>query len=303
MRRAVFAAAMCLCLATGASAQVKSVQVFVTRGFGYFVGDLVTARVDIVANEALALQTASLPHPGPLTTSLDLRDVQVEDALEGDARRWRIKLTYQTFYVPLDVRDIVIPAFSVRFANGAHVETVEAPAWKVGVSPLREVLPPKREDATDYMRPDSVATHVDEAASTRWSAGLAAATLAALVVLARDRGWPPFHTRPSRVFAVSARRIERLTRRSESAQARLDALLTLHRAIDQAAGRRVFAEDIGDFLSSRPEFDPLRAALERFFAASRLAFFGVGGGGRQDLTLPEITAFAQRLAACERTAR
>lgn len=303
MRRAVLALVLCLCCASGARAQVKSVQMFTDRSFGYFVGDLVTARIDVLAEDGFRLQTASLPRPGPLTTSLDLRDVQIADAPAGNARLWRITLTYQTFYVPLDVREIDIPRVSIRFASGAEQRTVEAPAWKVSMSPLREVLPPKRENATDYMRPDGVVARIDEAAATRSSAIFALSTIAALVLLARDRAWPPFHARPTRSFALAARRIARLARRGANAQARLDALLTLHRAIDRTAGRRVFAEDLSEFLSPRPEFDPLRPALEQFFSTSRIVFFGTANGRRQEIELPQILSLARELAACERRAR
>lgn len=303
MRSACLAAAFSLCLVGAARAEAPTARLFLTRSFGFFVGDLVRARVDIVAGEALRLQAASLPRPGPVTNSLDLREVEVkEEAAVNGVRRWRLELTYQLFYVALDVRDIGIPPFSVRFADGAETETVETPAWKIGVSPLREVLPEKREDPADYMRPDSSVARIDETSPLRWSAVLGAATSAALALLARDRGWPPFRRRRARIFAVTARRIALLERRGEGEATRLDALLLLHRAIDGAAGRRVFAEDLGGFLSDHPEYDSLRAALEQFFTASRAAFFNAPNARRDDLALPDILSLARRLAACERTA-
>jgi mxaA protein len=99
------------CLALGliatlpASAQEPTVRVHSAQPFGYFVGDLIHARIDVSAPENAALSRASLPKPGPLTGSLDLRDVKFREVSENGARIWRLALTYQNFYVALDARD------------------------------------------------------------------------------------------------------------------------------------------------------------------------------------------------------
>ena len=52
------------------------------------------------------------------------------------------------------------------------------------------------------------------------------------------------------------------------------AQLVLHRAFDATAGRRMFADDLDEFLARHPQFGPLRARIGAFFAESRTAFFG-----------------------------
>jgi mxaA protein len=303
MRAALLALSLLLSLAGAAAAeQVKSVRLYADRSFGFFVGDLVTARLEIVAESTLRLQTASLPRPGQLDYRLDLRDIRLrEDSAGAGLTRWSIELTYQLFYVALDVRDLQIPPFSLRFTREGATETVQAPAWMIGVSPLREVLPQRRDDPTDYMRPDASVPAGDATTPAIRAGAFVALAFGALVLVARDRGWPPFHRRRARVFAAAARRIAALARRGDE-PARRDAMLSLHRAIDETAGRRIFAEDIGAFLSHNAEFVPAGDSLDRFFGASRALFFGVADSGA-DLPLADIAALAKSLATLERGAR
>jgi mxaA protein len=66
-------------------------------------------------------------------------------------------------------------------------------------------------------------------------------------------------------------------------------MLTLHRAFDATAGRRLLADDLDAFFARFPRFVPLRSEIERFFAASRQMFFG------SVATAPEL-AWLRRLA-------
>ncbi|MBU3889495.1 nonribosomal peptide synthetase MxaA [Methylosinus sporium] len=289
-------------VAAPAAAEVKSVRLYAERGFGFFVGDLVNARLEIVADSASRLQSASLPRPGALDYRLDLRDIRVREEPVGDGlTRWNIDLVYQIFYVALDVRDLQIPPFALRFLREGETETVRAPAWAIGVSPLREVLPQRRDDPTDYMRPDRGVAPSDAATPAIRAGAFVALALGALALVAHDRGWPPFHRRRARVFAAAARRIAILTKRGDEA-ARRAAMLALHRAIDDAAGRRIFAEDIDAFVAGHAEFAVAKERLIRFFASSRALFFGVADAGA-DLPLGEILSLARSLAAQERSAR
>jgi mxaA protein len=301
MRVASLAALFVLSLIGAAAGEVRSVRLTADRSFGFFVGDVVTAHLEIIADESMSLKSASLPLVGPLDHRLDLRDLRVvEERASGGAKRWRVDLAYQIFYVALDVRDLDIPSFSLRFSSAAGTQTVSTPVWKVGVSPLREVLPQRRDDPADYMRPDSVAIPADAATPTLVAAIFSTLAVGALALLARDRGWPPFHHRRARVFAVASRRIASFARANSEASRR-EALLTLHRAIDATAGRRVFAEDLDAFLARHDEYARLRDGLAQFFAASRRLFFGAGAG--EEFPFAELAALARRLAECERAGR
>jgi mxaA protein len=294
-------------LSGAAQAQVRSVEVRTPRPFGYFLGDLVHAQVDLVVDAGFKLQSASLPQPGALTYWLDLRDIGVSRTASGDAQRIRLALTYQTFYAALDARALEIPGFTVTFANesdhGATTAKAEVPAWSFNVSPLREIQPPAREDPRSYMRPDGQVGAADPRPLLMGAAGSAALALLAFAGLARDRTWWPFRTRRGRPFGLAARRIRALTRHAESGSTYGDALLALHHALDETAGRRLLADDLGDFLARHPAYRGEEPGLGRFFEASRQTFFGPGPNvGSSRFAPDDLAALASRLARAERAA-
>jgi len=292
--------AFALFTAFPASAQDVTIRIHSARPFGYFVGDLIRARIDVLAPAEAVLSRASLPNPGPLTGLLDLRDVKLRETVENGARLWRLDLTYQNFYVALDVREIEIPAFDLSMSTAAGVETVKVPAWSVGVSPLREITPQKQEEATDYMRPDGPAVFVDKATPRNLAVGASAAALLALALVARDRAWPPFQRRKVRVFSALANELS--ARRIGSGDGDFGAAIqSVHRALDTANGATLLSGDLADFLRRRPEFRPLLADLERFFAASKQRFFG-DDRSDEDFAAEQLIQFVSDLAKQERAA-
>jgi mxaA protein len=293
-----YSLAILMLLATLLAADAGEIVVSVrsARPFGYFVGDLIYAHVDVSAPAGKELSAASLPRPGPLSTSLDLKDIAVEETKEGDRRLWRIDLVYQNFYVALDARNIEIPGFDLRIGD----EAVSVSAWTVGVAPLREISPAQQELAVDYLRPDGVASLVDEARPKALALALASLAILSMVAVARDRGWPPFHRRPARVFNALARDLARQAHVSRDAAAFNLALRSVHRAIDAANGASLLAEDLPSFLARRPEFAPLRSSFDRFFAISSSRFFGDRAEADAEDDFSELLRFAQALSRAER---
>jgi mxaA protein len=296
MRFALAILALLSALLTAGAGDI-GVSVRSARPFGYFVGDLIYAHVDVSAPEDKELSAASLPRPGPLNISLDLKDVAVEETQEGERRYWRIDLVYQNFYVALDVRNIEIPGFELRVGG----ETVSVPAWKVAVAPLREIAPAQQERAEDYLRPDGAAPLVDDARPMALTIGVAALAMLSIIVVAWDRGWPPFHRRPARVFSALARDLTRQARGSHDATVFNGALRRVHRAIDATNGASLLVEDLPSFFSRRPEFAPLRPSFERFFAVSNSRFFGDSADAGVEDEFSELLRFVQALSRAERT--
>ncbi|MFE1599921.1 nonribosomal peptide synthetase MxaA [Methylobacterium sp. ID0610] len=307
-RAAPLLALVAILAAAPAAAQVGAVVVRSPRPFGLFVGDLFTAEVEITAADGFAIEAASLPKPGPLSGWLDLRAISAAPGpLRDGERRWRLTLTYQTFYVALDARQLDVPGFPVTFAARAPAAVTTAsaavPGWSVGVSPLREVQPAPVDDPADFMRPPSPAPRRDPGPATQAALGLSVLALAALGLLAHDRAWWPFRRRPARAFAGALRQLRRLARSPDADAAYRGALLALHRGLDRTDGRRVLAEDLGAFLDRHPAYRPLGQPLARFFQASRETFFGRDPAeARAAWPLAEAVAVARRLAAAERRA-
>jgi mxaA protein len=285
---------------TLAQAPAPAVHLQAPRPFGYFVGDLIHHEAEIIIDQNFRLDPASTPKPGPRAYWLDLRAVDVEEKLDGGVRRYRLKLEYQTFYAPLETRRMEIPAFTVSFADGAARLQAEVPAWPFLASPMREIIPPKGEGWT-YLRPDVRPSLM--ATGNDWRLLIASTVTAmfAFAALAYDRGWPPFHTRRSRPFAQAARRTAKAARVSADEATYIDALLILHRAFDSSAGRRVLADDVGLFLLSKPAFEQLKPGVERFFAASRRAFFSARISEAMELMpLADVARLSVSLRTAER---
>lgn len=282
-----------------ARANEFSVEIRTERSFGYFVGDLVKAIVDIRGPASAELVHASLPNPIPLTVSLDLRDVSVEEFKDDGGRLWRIRLTYQNFYAALDVRNIEVPAFTIRFQRAGEQTQVIAPAWRFGVAPLREIAPEQKERGEDYLRPDPAPAFIDDEASLWLTLLFAALTFALAIGIAWDRGWPPFHRRATREFSILARRLEALARRDQSAEGLRVAARELHRAFNAVGGKSLLRPDLDDFFRRHAEFASLRPATEGFFQASERLFFNPDKGSNP-FTMMELVSFVRALAAQER---
>ncbi|WP_108682296.1 nonribosomal peptide synthetase MxaA [Methyloceanibacter sp. wino2] len=282
---------------------VLSVSTVEPRGFGYFVGDLLTREVHVDVAKPYVLEAASQPKPGRLAYWLDLRSVDLTEREETGATRYRLKLVYQTLYVPLSPAERYLPAFELRFKDGDDVAVAKVPPFKFVMAPLREVIPEvPAEGPEGYLRPDAK----PQAVSTRrdrilFGIGLGLAGLA-LIFLAYDRAWWPFRARPDRPFARASRRLRFLARLNDD-EAYREGLLDLHRAFDASAGRRVLAEDVGGFLESHAVFRAQEREIDRFFAASRQAFFANDvSGAEKSMPLPAMAALGAELSAAERRA-
>ena len=128
-----------------------------------------------------------------------------------------------------------------------------------------------------------------------------AAALLAFAALAYDRAWPPFHARPTRPFAQAARRMAKAARAPADEATYIDALLILHRAFDASAGRRVLADDVSLFLRTKPASEHLKPDVERFFAASRRAFFSARISEAMELMpLADVARLSVSLRTAER---
>ncbi|WP_020176228.1 hypothetical protein [Methyloferula stellata] len=303
MRRAIFCLLLILSAMTGATAQIRSVEMITPRPFGYFLGDVIKSEVDITADSGFTLNQASIPKVGQLNYWLELVGTRTESTSRGNTTLYRLYLTYQNFYAALDSRRLEIPGFSLSFVSADQTATTIVPPLWIEVSALREVQPAMRESGSDYMRPDVKPRHIDLRADRTRTLGFGFAALAAWALLAYDRAWPPFAARPHRPFTLAARRIHQLSRGSTTAPAYKSALLILHRAIDESGGHTILSGDLGGFLESHPAFRRLEPDFKRFFSSSHRVFFGDQLlEGTPDFSQADLLAFCERLANAERSA-
>lgn len=284
-----------------AASPVLSVKTVEPRGFGYFVGDLLTREIEVRVAEPYTLEAATQPKPGRLSYWLDLRSVDVTSRTRGGATVYRFKLVYQTFYVPLspDVRQL--PALALRFTAGDETAVANVPPLPFVMAPLREVIPEKPEEGpAGYLKPDAVPQRVSSATSRLRFAFGAGLALLAIVLLAHHEAWWPFHERRARPFGQAARMLRRLAR-EPTEDAYRTGLRDLHRAFDESAGHRILAEDVDGYLDRHAAFRPHGREIGQFFAASRQAFFANDVmGAAEAMPLPAVAALSAELSAVER---
>lgn len=289
----------------GAYARAPSVEVIEPRPFGYFLGDTLRREVDVRLGAGQELEAASLPRPGPLNYWLELSSVDVKKETGDADALYRISLTYQTFYAPLDPRRLLIPSFKLKISGAAGDGEVTVPELSFLTSPIRQLFTEKNEPAGSAiaLRPDRFPPRQPTGAERTTLLLSAAVALAALVALAWHNAWWPFHRRPSRPFTEAARYLMGSATRLGDARDYREALLRMHRAFDHVAGRRVLADDVGQFLANHPEFAPYAREVEQMFASSRQAFFADDlEKARATMPLRALTELSARLGAAERSA-
>ena len=287
-----------------AEAPGVSLRVIEPRSFGYLVGDVFSREVEIFAAEPYRLEPSSLPAPGRQAYWLDLKSVDLTEKGATGGRRYRLVLTYQTFYVALQPTRLVVPGATLKFTDGTQSVEAEVPAWSFVMAAMREIAPEKPEEGpVGYMQPDALPTLIGTSRE-RIVFGIAAGgALLSLLLLAYHQAWWPFRARPSRPFTNAARVISHRAAAKRDQDAYRASLLDLHRAFDVSAGRRVLAEDVPIFLAGHEIFKPLAPDISRFFASSRRAFFGNDlTGAAEDMPLADVATLGKRLGEAERRA-
>ena len=287
----------------GAEAPGVSVRMIEPRSFGYLVGDVFSREADIFAAEPYRLEPSSLPAPGRQAYWLDLKSVDVTEKSASGGRRYRVVLTYQTFYVALQPTRLVVPGATLKFTDGSQSVDAEVPAWPFVMAAMREIAPEKPEEGpVGYMQRDALPTLIGTGRDRIVFGVAAGGFLLSLLLLAFHQAWWPFHARPSRPFTNAARAISHRAAKADQDAYRAS-LLDLHRAFDDSAGRRVLAEDVPIFLAGHQVFKPLAPDISRFFASSRRAFFGNDlAGAAADMPLADVATLGKRLGEAERRA-
>jgi hypothetical protein len=276
---------MALAPARGQSVRLDAPQ----KEFGYLAGDIVHTEAAITAPAGARLNALSLPAPGPISPSLELRDITATDTREGRVEHIKIVSDYQTFLATESVTVSEIPGFTIRLSTGE----VHVPAWAFHVSPLRTVqgtsgkLPDLQPDHALALLP--VGPVVTQAFTTLGIAAVAALGFAAL------RFRPAGFGRKSPPFAAACRDIVRLRRRRAPIEA---GFKSLHHAYTLTAGQQLFAADLPAFTETHRNLAPLAPMTESFFAASRARFYARANTGAW--TWEDLIALARRLRRAER---
>jgi len=224
----------------------------------------------------LSLAEESLPKKGRVNAGLELSDIAVERHEQPGATRHELRLRYQIFAAPQQVKAVSLPAISLKLNGAAGSESLSVEAWPVFVAPLvAEPFVPS--SGLGPLRPDGPPPTID----TGWLRLRLAAFGLLTVLLGGTLAYRRFvdllpGRRPA-PFAAAYRDLRRLAG-DPSAAAFHRGLKRLHRAFDETAGGAVFAEDVERFLAAYPRYRDAGPAISDFFARSRREFFAPGAG-------------------------
>lgn len=306
------------------AAAIDAVNVYEPRTFGYFIGDTLERDVEVITSGSTELLLAALPRPGPLTYWLDLISIKHTEHEDNGRRIYDIKLKYQIFYSAIEATDRDIPAFPLKFKNPMSVapdattpsEPAEAaskyhasvPALTLTISPLRnlvlnDLMPEKTKELSEVLRPNAAAQEIPMVHKEKALSISAVALLICSILLLWHYAIWPFKKRVGRPFTQADRQIRDLLSYGVGDSSYREALLILHRAFDEAAGHRLFAEDAAAFTAQHPRFAALAPRFKAFFESSRLYFFSNDGRAAEErLSFDNVRKLASDLAREERAA-
>jgi len=271
MRDRLAALALIACCAQAAAADTLRASTVEPRAFGYHVGDLVERELIVHIPDGVVLDEASLPRPGARGKALELQQVTQQRDSEPGGSRLTLRLRYQVFLAPTEVRTLEIAPFSLGFHGDGREQSLRVDAWPVTVSPLvpLEVSP---RDGLGELRPDLPPLPIDTRPAQRRLVAYGVVLLLCLGWLAQVYLGLPWRSRRQRPFASAWRQLDHLPADSPAA-ARRAAFQRVHEALNRTAGEVVFAHGVDRFVAAQPRYAGLRDELLAFFQQSRREFF------------------------------
>ncbi len=281
MRRVVLAWALALAgMNTTAAEPPVAARTVQPRAFGHVLGDVVTQRVRL-AHAGRELEPAALPPADRVGLWLERRTPRVER--DADGGRW-LAIDYQLINSPRAPTSTALPPLTLATTAGV---ALAVPAWPLSIGPLTPTdaseLPALQLDRPVAPRPTAVLQRQVQFA-------LAALALVVGAWLAWW-GWRQWRESRRLPFARACTRLRRLEPADPAAW------LALHEAINQSAGRVVHAASLPRLFDEAPQWRPLQAEFERFFAASNARFFGDASAAAQGVPLRD---FGRALRAIEK---
>lgn len=261
--------------ADDSNAPVKILQQDQGRSYGLMVGDMIQHRYLLEVQSPYTIIDSSLPQAGAISYWLELADVDISTKVSDTKTLYLIELNYQTFYAPLDVRSLNIPAIPLDFSADELRYQLRLPDWDFTMSPIKEIVPSgvgNENEVAAFMKAAIAPRMFSLAAVNERLIYLAIATLLTLVSLLWLSGLMPKLGRSP--FVTAAREIRRIKRGGiVSTDDYLACLQAVHKAINHRADATVFSGQLENFLDKHPQFKGLRDELAKFFERSRDAFF------------------------------
>lgn len=275
------------------------------RAYGYHVGDRAQRVVDVEVPEGLTLDRDSLPRAGAPGQPLELRAVDWRQVSRFDRRHdrhYRLRLSYQVFIAPVDVRSFELPPLQLRFKGQPRDQDLRVDAWPLTVSPLVPTdVSPRR--GLGEMQPDAEPPRLDETPARR-------ALLACAAAMLLPAGWlfavyvgVPWRDRRRRPFGLAWQQLKSELKRGHGTRDReafRAACQRLHDALNRSAGEVLFEPGLDRFIAAHPAYAAARGTLATFFERSRRAFFDGDAGAPDAAWFDELGGLSRQLRDIER---
>lgn len=271
------------------------------RDFGIFTGDLIHHEFTVQLPADYQIAKASLPGTGELNYWLVLQDLRV-NKLDSNPQRqlYKLQLTYQTFYAPLDVRTLQIPSHLLRaHLDGDKEINITLPDWTFTMSPLKAIAPRgvgNHETTNNFMKPALPPAYQPLQLRQYLVKSLAGLLVILTLVWAFLKGW--IWRRKQSPFQQAGKQIKRLQAdTANELSASYAAFESIHTAFNQTAGFVLFAHQIPVFLDNHPAFADHAPEIRDFFRQSDAIMFGQQTEKRP--SLKTLSRLASQLSRAE----
>ncbi len=277
-----------------ASAEISSgvIKQSLGRDFGIFTGDMIQHEFIVQLPADYQISEAALPVAGDLNYWLTLQDIELKHLDNSEDRQlFHLTLRYQTFYAPLDVRQLEIPAQSLRAHKKDEGEIdITLPSWQFTMSPLKEIAQRgvgNSETTDTFMKPALSPAYRSTQLHKNLLSGLSVVAILLVVLWAQLHGllW----RRQQSPFQRAHRKIKQLrAKNANESSACFAAVESIHKAFNQAAGYVLFSNELAAFLQNHPAFAHHASDIEEFFRQSDAVMFG-----QQSEMMPSLKALQQ----------
>lgn len=262
------------------------------RDFGIFTGDMIQHEFIVQLPADYQISEAALPVAGDLNYWLTLQDIELKHLDNNEDRQlFHLTLKYQTFYAPLDVRKLEIPAQSLRAHKKGEGEIdITLPSWQFTMSPLKEIAQRgvgNNETTDTFMKPALSPAYRSTQLQRNLLSGLSVSAILLVLLWAYLHGW--LWRRQQFPFQQAHRNIKHLRAKNvNESSACFAAVESIHKAFNQAAGYVLFSNELAVFLQNHPAFARHASDIEEFFRQSDAVMFG-----QQSEMMPSLKALQQ----------
>lgn len=269
---------------------VERLKITQPREFGYQLGDLFERHLSLRLRRPYQFVEASLPPPGRLNRWIAFHSYDLEASNEGASIAYEITLRYQVANVEKTITDAGVPSHQLKISNGDETLTFLVPPSRTTIAPFGNN--PSAELAADKV-PELVPLETNKLVI------LGAVFLTALIGVWWFH-WGMYRRKNTAPFHYCYRQLKSFRNQPLSGQDYARILREIHHAFNQTAGKAVFPESLGEFITKHQSFAPVRAQIDEYFAHSNDYFFGDSQVETERYSTQQLRDFLQRCCKAER---